>query len=104
MDRICNSYAFARGFSQPKNIMGFDEYQSASIRYDVDDTCVIFRKRRSKWASTPRKNNAQLLSTYGFTGSIFIKADSKRIDATAEEIERGTVQSANSVIVQTLNR
>ena len=104
MDRICNSYAFARGFAQPKNIPNYDEYQNASIRYDIDNTCVSFRKRRAKWAATPKKHNAELLSEFGYSSSIFIKADSKRIDATAEEIERGRILSADLNIIETLNR
>lgn len=104
MDRICNPYAFARGFSHPKNISGYDEYRNASIRYDVDDVCVMFRKRQSKWAASPSKGNAELLRTFGYDESIFIKADSKRIDATADEIERGSTHPADPVLVQTLNR
>ena len=104
MDRICNSYAFARGYTKTKNIPNYDEYQNASIRYDIDNTCVSFRKRRAKWAATPKKHNAELLSEFGYSSSIFIKADSKRIDATAEEIERGRILSADLNIIETLNR
>lgn len=104
MDRICNSYAFARGFYHPKNITGYDEYYNATIQYDVNNTCVNFRKRQSKWASSPRKDAAKLLKEFGYNNSIFIKADSKRIDATAEEIERGSIQPANSELVQILNQ
>ncbi len=104
MDRICNPYAFARGFSHPKNISGYDEYSDSTIRYDVNNVCVQFRKKRAKWAATPRKGNAELLREFGYINSIFIKADSKRIDATAEEIGRGVIQAANPAIVYTLNQ
>lgn len=104
IERICNPYAFARGFSHPKNISGYDEYRNSTIRYDVDNVCVQFRKKQAKWAASPRKGNAALLKEFGYNNSIFIKADSKRIDATAEEIGRGTIQSANPIIVQTLNQ
>lgn len=103
MDRICNPYAFARGFSHPKNITGYDEYYNAAIQYDVDNTCVKFRKKRAKWAASPRKGNAELLRAFGYNNSVFIKADSKRIDATADEIEKGSISSADSTLVQTLN-
>lgn len=104
IDRICNPYAFARGFSHPKNITGYDEYHNATIRYEVDNVCVQFRKKQAKWAASPRKGNANLLRKFGYNESIFIKADSKRIDATAEEIERGNTQAADSTLVETLNR
>lgn len=104
MDRICNPYAFARGFSHPKNITGYDEYHNATIKYSVDNVCVQFRKKQAKWAASPRKGDAELLKEYGYNNSIFIKADSKRIDATAEEIQRGSIQSADSALVNTLNQ
>lgn len=104
MDRICNPYAFARGFSHPKNITGYDEYHNAIIKYEVDDSCMQFRKKQAKWAASPRKDNAKLFKEFGYNDSIFIKADSKRIDATAEEIERGSMQAADSILVETLNQ
>lgn len=104
MDRICNPYAFARGFYHPKNITGYDEYINSTIRYNVDNTCIQFRKKQSKWAASPRKDNAALLKQFGYNESIFIKADSKRIDATAEELGRGRIKQADDVIVRTLNQ
>ena len=104
MDRICNPYAFARGFSHPKNITGYDEYINSTIQYDLDNICVKFRKKQAKWAASPRKGNAELLKGFGYNNSIFIKADSKRIDATAEEVERGVTKAADPMLVQTLNR
>ena len=104
MDRICNPYAFARGFYHPKNIAGYDEYHNASIQYSVDNICVNFRKKKAKWAASPRKGNADLLKEYGYHNSIFIKADSKRIDATAEEIQRGSIRSADATLINTLNQ
>jgi len=103
MDRICNPYAFARGLSHPKNISGYDEYRNSTIQYDVNNSCIRFRKKHARWAASPRKGNADLLSEFGYNNSIFIKADSKRIDATQEEIQRGTTTSANREIIQILN-
>ena len=88
LDRICNPYAFARGFSCPKFISGYDEYSNSQIKYENDSMCVVFRKKKSKWAATPRKDNAQLLKQFGYTGSVFIRADSRRIDATQDEIKK----------------
>lgn len=103
MDRICNPYAFARNFTQSKYISGYDEYSASTITYNVDNTCVHFHKRRHKWAATPRKGNAELLKQFGFSSSIFIKADSKRIDATQDEIQKGKITAADPSLIQTLN-
>ncbi|MBR5718785.1 MAG: AAA family ATPase [Clostridia bacterium] len=103
IDRICNPYAFARGFSHPKNIIGYDEYNNSEIQYNNESICVNFRKKKWKWYASPRKGNAELLKSFGFTDSVFIKADSKRIDATQDEIEKGNVQAADTSIVQIMN-
>lgn len=103
MDRICNPYAFARNFTHSKYISGYDEYSESTITYNVENTCVNFHKRRHKWAATPRKGNSDLLKQFGFSGSIFIKADSKRIDATQDEIQKGIISTADTDLIQTLN-
>ena len=103
LDRICNPYAFARGFSCPKSISGYDEYSNSQIKFENESMCVVFRKKKSKWAATPRKDNAQLLKQFGFASSVFIKADSRRIDATQEEIKKGSIQSASANIKQSMN-
>ncbi|MBR0530839.1 MAG: AAA family ATPase [Ruminococcus sp.] len=103
MDRICNPYAFARNFTHSKYISGYDEYSGSTITYNVDNTCVHFHKRKHKWAATPKKDNAELLKQFGFSDSIFIKADSKRIDVTQDEIQKGITQAADSFLIKTLN-
>ena len=103
IDRICNPYAFARGFYQPKNIKDYDEYGSAQIIYTVDNNSVTFKKKNAKWAATPRKNNDKLLNSFGYNGSIFIRADSKRIEPTQDEIQKGSISSADASKITTLN-
>ena len=103
MDRICNPQAFARGFYQPNNVAGYDEYSNSKIEYQNGTNKVVFRKKRSKWSATPRKDNAAQLHSFGFSNSIFIKADSKRIDAKQDEIQRGKVRPADPNIVRILN-
>lgn len=103
LDRICNPYAFARGFSCPKSTSGFDEYSDSQITYQNNNMSVVYRKKKSKWTASPRKNNAQLLQTFGFTNSIFIRADSKRIDATQDEIKNGIILAASSNIKKYMN-
>lgn len=104
IDRICNPYAFARGFSHPKNIAGYDEYIDSEIQYNNDVVCVKYRKKKWKWSASPRKGSAELLRSFGFSDSVFIKADSKRIDATQEEIEKGTVSKAEPNVIQVMNQ
>ena len=40
IDRICNPYAFARGFSHPKNITGYDEKMfegTTAVAFSADE-------------------------------------------------------------------
>lgn len=47
LDRICNPYGFARGFSASKSFGEVDQYEHAKIQYDVDNpqTSLLFRKK-----------------------------------------------------------
>lgn len=45
MDRLCNSLAFATGFTNTSSWDKVDQYKNASIRYDVGNSSVRFRKR-----------------------------------------------------------
>ena len=103
LERICNSYAFARGFSATRNVNEIDQYENATIEYIADKINVKFRKKTAKWAPTPKKNSSELLAEFGFSDTIFIKADSKRIEVTQEEIRQGSYISAESRIIDALN-
>ena len=103
IDRICNNLAFAKGFYQPKNITGYDEYVDSEIKYTVNGSSVCFKKKKSKWAATPRKNKHILLQKFGFKDSKFIRADSKRIEPSQEEIQNGSTQPADPNTINNLN-
>lgn len=104
LDRICNSNAFARGFSASKTFGEVDQYKNAEIEYETDNpaTCLLFRKKTARWAVSP-KGSAGLLSNFGFASTIFIKADSNRISVTEDEIRTGTFEAADSRLKAKLN-
>lgn len=89
LDRICNPLAFARGFASARNFDEVDQYENASIQYETDDVLVKFRKKTAKWAPSPKKGSKELLEMFGYPAVVFIKADSKRIDITQEEMRQG---------------
>lgn len=104
LDRICNSNAFARGFSASKTFGVVDQYQNAEIKYEIDNpsTCLLFRKKTARWAVSP-KGKANLLSNFGFASTVFIRADSNRISITEDEIRNGTFEAADSHLKTKLN-
>lgn len=103
IDRICNARAFATEFTVSTRMRSMDQYPNASIEYNVDNTCVRFRRGPQKWSPTPKKGSRELLNQFGYTDSIFVKADSKRISATQEEIASGRTENVNYEIKSALN-
>ena len=104
LDRICNSNAFARGFSASKTFGAVDQYQNAEIKYEIDNPamCLLFRKKTKRWAVSP-KGKSGLLSSFGFESTVFIRADSNRISITEDEIRTGTFEAADSGLKAKLN-
>ncbi len=104
LDRICNSNAFARGFSTSKTFGAVDQYQDAEIEYETDNPamCLLFRKKTARWAVSP-KGKTGLLSNFGFASTVFIRADSNRISITEDEIRTGTFVAADSGLKAKLN-
>ena len=104
LDRICNSNAFARGFSASRNFGAVDQYNDSIIKYETTspETCLLFRKKSARWAVSPKGKN-HLLSSFGFSSSIFIKADANRINITEQEIREGRFEPAALSVKQELN-
>ncbi len=104
LDRICNAKAFARGFSTSRNFGVVDQYSNTTIKYETDnpETCLLFRKKSARWAVSP-KGKSHFLSSFGFSTSIFIKADANRISITEQEIRQGRFEPAAQNVKQELN-
>jgi len=89
LDRIGNSYAFARGFTDTRMHKNIDTYKGAEISYIVNGkTMVVFRKKTSKWAPI-KKGSVDKLNHFNFGETVFIKADSRRLDPKKDEVKPG---------------
>ena len=105
LDRICNPYAFATNFTSANNTNNIDQYSDSSIEYITEHAHIKFRKGTRRWTCTPRTNSSPLLKReFGFENTIFIKADSKRIDVPQEEIRSGNLVDVESTIIESLNK
>lgn len=104
LDRICNPNGFARGFSASKSFGAVDQYNNATIKYEMTDPdiCLLFRKKTARWAVAP-KGGSSLLQHFGFSTSVFIKADSNRINISEAEIRAGIFENADTGIKRSLN-
>ena len=103
MDRVCNSLAFATGFTNTSSWDKVDQYKNSSIQYDVDNTSVNFRKRVARWAPTPKNGSGELLKRFGFSESVFIRADSRRIEVKADDLRAGNLEAADQSVKLVLN-
>lgn len=103
LDRICNNLAFANGFSRTSSWESTDQYSTAEITYSVDEEKLTYRKSKARWAAKPRQNSSTFMSRYGFTSSIFIKADSKRIDVKQDDVVAGNLTPADLKLKDELN-
>ena len=102
LDRIGNSFAFARGFYNMQKNTKYDQYINAKIEYIVNEKKVVFSKKKVRWVAT-KKGDSQYLKGFGITASFFVKADSKRIEAIPDEISGRNIKDADKRIIDRLN-
>lgn len=103
LDRICNPLAFAQGFDTSRMTHEIDQYGDASITYTADNVSVRFKKRTARWVPTPKRGSRDLLRSFGFSDSIFIHADAKRIELNQDALRDGDFVSAAPAIKNALN-
>ena len=103
LHRICDGNAFAHGFRSSVESKSVDRYKDACISYEVGGHRVRFSKKEKKWAPTP-KSNGYVLSEFGFTDSVFIKAADSRLSPRDEEIRKGNLEPADDELKNSLNR
>ena len=104
LDRICNPYAFALGFISSNKQGNIDQYHKSEIEYKVDSFNVKFSKKTARWSPSPRNQSSKLKNSFNFNDTIFIKADSKRIEIPQDEIKPGNFVPVDVNIINSLNK
>ena len=104
LDRIGNPLAFAKNFVSSKYNDEVDQYKSAIITYEIDQPRVHLtcRKKNKRWSFTPKNGNRDL-TQFGFASTVFIQADSKRIDIPSDDIRQGNFVSASQEVKNSMN-
>lgn len=103
LDRICNCLAFANGFSGASSWEMADQYTSAHITYTIGTRHITYRKAKARWVATPKQNSSTFMRGFGMASSIFIKADSKRIDVKQEDLKQGNLTTVDASVKTALN-
>lgn len=98
MNRIGDIYAFRNNYitSADEKIDTFDK---STIEYSVDNAKVIYQKKKEKWSPTP-KSKAGVLKKFEYSTSMFIRADSKRIEPTKKEFEKKQLTRFNPQVIK----
>ncbi|EOV0113733.1 ATP-dependent endonuclease [Vibrio parahaemolyticus] len=86
LHRIGYKNSFANNFKTTSNQERLDSFGESSISYYVGDMELSYNYRNTRWSPTPRKNS-HILNDFGFPEVKFIAADSKRIEATQDELK-----------------
>lgn len=84
--RIGYRNAFADYFKTTSSNSRLDSFLSASISYEIDDKAVSYNYGNSRWAPTPKRNSI-LLENFGFPKVVFIAANAKRIEPSADDVK-----------------
>ena len=105
LDRIGNPQAFARSFVSSNFNIDLDQYKNAVIKYEQDNpSCFVsFRKGKERWSATPR-HKSKCFSQFGFSSTVFIQADSRRISVPSEDIRPGKLVSASTYVIEKMNQ
>lgn len=103
LDRICNNFAFAYGFSSTSQWEAADQYEDAQIIYSVGDDEVSYKKAPARWVPIP-KRGSKILNNFGISDSAFIRADAQRIAVKQEDLKAGNLINADKEVKDALNK
>ncbi|PSW04194.1 AAA family ATPase [Photobacterium lipolyticum] len=95
--RIGFSNAFAHAFKTTAQKDNLDSFSESSVTYHVQGEEVCYNYGNTRWSPTPR-NNSTILDNFGYPEVRFIAADSKRIEATQDELKTSRTSSAENYI------
>jgi len=95
LHRIGFGNAFSNFFKTTANENKLDFFGESSITYNLDNKEVSYNYGNTRWSPTPRKNTG-ILKEFGFPEVTFIAADSKRIEATQDELKPNRIKSVNA--------
>ena len=103
LNRIGNKNAFANFFKTTPNESKLDFFGESSISYETSNKKVVYNYGNTRWSPTP-KSNSKLLTEFGFPDVRFIAADSKRIEATQDELKPTRIRPAENFVINDIVR
>jgi ABC-type cobalamin/Fe3+-siderophores transport system ATPase subunit len=101
LHRMGMSNAFQTGLPGAKKSNGIDGLEDARVVYDVNGRIVSYRYNKTRWSATPKSSSSLILT--GFREVLFLKADSSRVEPTANELKGTRKLNADQGLKDFLN-
>lgn len=101
LHRMGASNAFQTGFPGARQSNGIDGLEDAVISYEVNGKSVSYKYNDVRWSATPKANS--YLVGKAFSEVKFLKADSSRVEPTANELKGIRKYPANKALITFLN-
>jgi hypothetical protein len=89
--------AFQTSFRTSKISAALDNFTSAKITYEVNNSVVRYQHSGVRWEPTP-KRESKLVAAFGFSSVIFAAANSERIEPRAEDFLPQRVRDASQTL------
>lgn len=103
LHRIGSSQAFRIGFPTPPDASIIDAMAGATVTYSVGGKRVTYIYRGARWVPNPRED-ALVLSNFGYTEVQFFRADKGRMEPTQKDIRSGRLQLVHKDIRDALEK
>lgn len=97
LHRIGFNNAFSNFFKTTTKEARLDFFGESSVSYSLADKKVTYNYGNTRWSPTPRKYSG-ILKDFGFPDVKFLAADSKRIEATQDELKSTRIKSVEKNI------
>jgi ABC-type dipeptide/oligopeptide/nickel transport system ATPase subunit len=100
--RLGRPNAFQTSFRTSKVSDALDNFQAASITYEINNRSVRYQHSGVRWEPTP-KRESKLVDSFGYGSVIFAAADSDRIEPREEDFVPQRVRDASQPLKSAAN-
>ena len=103
LDRIGNSRAFQDGFPHCA-LEKIDSYKNATVEFRKNGKSLVYSKGKNRWNPHPRKNATVFLENLGYSGTLYLRADAKRIQISQDSFQSGKIEAAPKDLIEQLDK
>ena len=101
--RIGYRQAFPVHFPTSQRSERLDNFDGASVKYEINDEEVTYAYSGIRWVPIP-KRNSQLFDRFGYAEVVYIGATAERITPKPGDFDTARIQAASRYVVSNANR